>query len=302
MQALIVVAIVLAVVAVLYLGVLTLILRFSLKPLRIHQYLSPGALGYPQENVTFTTSDGLELYGWWSPGESDVVVIAAHGYVMNRCEWVPVQTFLGPHQYSFLYFDLRAHGKSKGNKIGFGREETEDIISAIEWVKAKAPGKKIVLLGSSMGAVASARAASKYPGEIAALILDGPFRRLDEAMEGWWSFLGGSILSFIMGPSKVIAPWILGYHPRDLQVDMVLADLPRVPTLLLYGSNDPLIGEESVAAMGKSIEGRGEVVVFEGATHGAGRLVDPRRFENMVTGFLRENGLVQESQTDNIVL
>ena len=41
MEALLTVGVVLAVVAVLYLGLVTLILRFSLKPIRIHQRTLP---------------------------------------------------------------------------------------------------------------------------------------------------------------------------------------------------------------------------------------------------------------------
>ena len=278
-------------VGILYLGVVALILYFSLKPLRIHQYVSPGMLGYRQEAVSFETSDGLSLSGWWSEGDGDVVAIAAHGYVMNRCEWVPVQSFMGDAGYSFLYFDLRAHGRSEGARIGFGRDETADVLAAIAWVRSRVPGKKIVLLGSSMGAVASVRAAKESPEGIVGLILDGPYRNLEEAMAGWWPFLGGNLLAKVMRPSKWIAPWILGFAPKTLAVDDSLKEIHDIPTILIYGGADPLISAESIQAMKEAAGEHGTLVMFDGATHGAGRLQDPEKFKKELVAFLDEAGL-----------
>lgn len=277
---------------VLYLAVMTLILAFSLKPMRIHQYISPGTLGRPQESVSFRTDDGLDLQGWWSEGSSDLVVIGVHGYIMNRCEWVPIQTFLDETQASCLFFDLRAHGRSQGSKIGFGTREWRDVTAAIEWVRNRKPGARIVLLGSSMGAVASVLAASKHPEWVEGLILDGAFRRLDEAMRGWWPFLGGDKLGKFMRPSEAFAPAVLGFRPADIRIDDELRSLAGKPILLLYGGADPLIPEGSRLLMLEAAGERGALVVFDGATHGAGRLNQPKKFEEEVLEFLSREGFI----------
>lgn len=280
------------VAAFVYLAAVALVLILSLKPVRIHQYVSPGFLGFAQEEAAFTSEDGVELFGWWSDGGGETVVISVHGYIMNRCEWVPVQTFLSPKGLSFLHFDLRAHGRSRGGRIGFGRAEKADVLAAIDWVKAKAPGRRIVLLGSSMGAVACVLAALERQEEISALILDGSYRSLDEAMVGWWPFLGGPFLAGFMRPSRFLAPWVLGFHPKEMRVDEPLRALRDVPTLLFYGGADPLIPPASVAVMKEAAGDRSRLEVFEGSTHGAGRLREPERFKRVVEQFLQDEGLL----------
>ena len=275
-----------------YVGAVWAVLAFSLRPIRVFQFISPGMLGYPQEEVQMTTSDGVKIVGWWTPGESDLVFISVHGYIMNRCEWVPTLSFLGERGISTLHIDLRGHGRSGAGKITFGKNESLDVEAAIEWVRAKVPGKKIVLMGSSMGGVASVLAATRHADVVSGLILDGTLRNLDEGMRGWWPFLGGKPLAMAMSPSIYIAPIILGFQPSTVDVDKALAKLSEIPVLLLYGGSDPLITRESIEQMKVATGANGRLVMFDGATHGAGRLNDPMRFKKEVLGFLKDYELI----------
>lgn len=286
------------VIAVLYLVLVAVGTILSLRPVRVYQYVSPGMLGYGQEEVSFTTDDGLSLKGWWTEGPSDVVVIGVHGYVMNRCEWVPTLTFLGEHGISTLYFDLRGHGKSEGTKVTFGKDEALDVRAALIWALEKAPGKKIVLLGSSMGAVSSvfATAGLDEGHPVEALILDGAYRTLDEAMMGWWPFLGGKRLGVFMRPSHWIAPMVLGFSPKEVRVDKAMESISDRPMLLLYGGADPLIPDGAVKTMTKAAGDKGSVHVFPDATHGAGRLHYPEQFRDLVKEFLERWGLLPPLQ------
>ncbi len=276
-----------------YLLLIVLILFLSLRPVRIHQYLSPGMLGLPQEEVSFVTEDGLKLVGWWSEGSEETVLLCVHGYIMNRCEWVPVNSFLGVDRVSTLHFDLRAHGRSQGRKIAFGWDEVKDVEAAIQFVKSRRPHSKIVILGSSMGAVSGVLASCRTPGQIDGLILDGPYRRFDEAMKGWWPFLGGKLLGSVMKPSLTLAPFVLGFKPGEMEVDRELSKLAGLPILLMYGDRDPLIKAEGRNAMLKAAGEKSSLYVFEGATHGEGRLKNPEQFKALVEKFMVENDFVR---------
>lgn len=283
-----------------YVLLIVLVLALSLRPVRIHQYLSPGMLGYPQEDVSFETSDRLKLQGWWTDGAEDMVLICVHGYIMNRCEWVPVNSFLGPDRVSTLHFDLRAHGRSQGRKIAFGWDEVRDVEAAIKFARTKRPHAKLVLLGSSMGAVGSVLAAARLTSEVDGLILDGPYCRFDEAMKGWWPFLGGKFLGTMMKPSLWFAPLVLGYRPGELAVDLELKKVSHLPILLTYGDRDPLITPQGIQAMKTAAGDGSELFVFERATHGEGRLKYPAKFQELVEGFLVTNSFIAEKEKRNL--
>src|SRR2546423_15638814 len=71
--------------------VLILVRWMSIHPFRPPIFIWPGALGKPQEDVEFITSDGTTLRGWWSEvPRAKAVAVLSHGYVMNRCELTPL--------------------------------------------------------------------------------------------------------------------------------------------------------------------------------------------------------------------
>ncbi len=259
---------------------------FSVYPIRVVQYISPGIMGFDQQDVTFESSDGIKLSGWLSQGSSDLVVIAVHGYLMNRCEWVPLQQAWHDTGATFLYFDLRAHGWSSGKKSGLGRDEAKDVSAAIAWARQQFPRAKIVLLGSSMGGAACVLAASEAPELVDGLILDGAFYSLEEAVQGWWPFLVGKRAAIWFTPTIWIGPLIIGFKPKSVHLAGALRSLAGKPMLFMYGDSDPLIPRSSALAAHEAAGANAKLVWFEGATHGTSRMREPVRFANQVKNFL----------------
>lgn len=285
---------ILLLLVIVYLASVFLVVRFSLKPPRIHQFISPGILGFPQENVTFTTEDGVSISAWWMENQGDLVLIACHGYLINRCEWVPTLSFLADGQSSFLFLDHRGQGRSGEARVTFGKDEMMDVEAAISFVKARKPSARIVLLGSSMGAVASANAAARSPELVSGLILDAPYRSLDEALAGWWLFLGGKLLARLMYPAQFVAKVVLGFNPAHVRSDDPLTSYPG-PKLIFYGGDDPLIPEASAKAVEETLV-NGRCIYFPGETHGSGRLNQPELFRISVMDFLTRNGLAESGK------
>src|SRR2546423_6853721 len=129
-----------------YFLALLLVSWMSVHPFRTPIFISPGALGKPQEDVEFSTSDGITLRGWWSEARgAKAVAVLSHGYVMNRCELTPLASQLVDAGCSALVYDFRAHGKSSGRICGFGVREAGDVRAAVELMRLKAPRARIVL-------------------------------------------------------------------------------------------------------------------------------------------------------------
>jgi pimeloyl-ACP methyl ester carboxylesterase len=260
----------------------------SLHPPRVPLWLSVAMLGYPEERVTFE-SDGTELTGWWSDcGSGSLAIVCCHGYIMNRCELLPMMVTLADLEASWLFFDFRAHGKSHGKTCTMGRDEAKDVAAAARFVRTRRPGAKIVLFGSSMGGSAAAIALGNEPGLADALILDGAYSAMDEAGRGWWNFIGGRWLALFLAPTVWLGRLMIGFNPAKVVIADYLRRASHKPVLFLAGGDDPIV---SRGGLNRNIEASGEltwVEVFDGAGHGEARFREPDRYQRAVRNFVRE--------------
>lgn len=265
-------------------------------PMRTPLFMSPGFLGAPQEWVEFDDpATGLKLRGWWVPcPNARGVVVCAHGYMMNRAELAPMAPKLLAEGFSTLYFDFPACGASPGKKSGLGWRERTAVIAAANWVREKEPGVPVVLLGSSMGAAASAFALTEAPEIADALILDSAYDHLSSAIDGWWNFLGGRKLQILLKPVILLGIPILGLNPFRIRVSEALKTVTK-PTLILHGERDRLAVPDSARQNFAALAGPKEIVWFPGRNHSEARWEDPERYFEVVTGFLRDTVLAARS-------
>jgi uncharacterized protein len=270
----------------LYLIILLGISWISLHPFRIPLFVSPGSMGAPQEEVV-VESDGLRLRGWWVEAEgADRVVVLAHGYMMNRAELTPVAQLLWRHGISCLLIDLRAHGKSQGKQSYLGLREATDVREAVRWAKARVPGAKVGVLGSSMGAAAAAIAVGEEPGLIDLLVLDSAYCRLSSAVLGWWRFVGGNLLSIVLSPTVLLAAPMAGFNPFRVDVSRYLARGGAIPVLFLHGDSDNLALPAEAERNKAACTGTTELVWFPGCGHSEGRWEQFERYNSALLGFL----------------
>jgi alpha-beta hydrolase superfamily lysophospholipase len=75
-------------------------------------------LGAEYREVSFTTSDGLELAGWYVPSRIGAAVIAFPGRNGPQAQ----TRMLARHGYGVLLFDRRGQGESEGDPHAFGWE------------------------------------------------------------------------------------------------------------------------------------------------------------------------------------
>jgi pimeloyl-ACP methyl ester carboxylesterase len=281
-------------IPILYLLALIGVSWFSLHPFRTPVFISPGAMGQPQENVEFATTDGVKIRGWWSETpDSDLVAVMAHGYMMNRCELTPLAVKLCQEGYSALLFDFRAHGKSGGKKCSFGFREAYDVAAAVRFVRSRRPNAKIVLIGSSMGSAASALALGAEPDMADALILDSSYSRLSSAISGWWRFLGGRWLSYALTPSTLVAAPLAGFNPFSVDIAKSLHRVGK-PVLILHGDCDTLALPSEAVRNEAACAGPVELVWLPTCGHSEGRWVHPELYYDSLFQFLQEHQLTRE--------
>jgi hypothetical protein len=119
-----------------------LVANFVILPLGIgygtthvmRQSVPQAKLGAAYEDVSFTTSDGLRLQGWYVPSKNGAAVIAFPGRSGPQAH----TRMLARHGYGVLLFDRRGEGASDGdsNLCGWGGDR--DILAEIVYLKGRA--------------------------------------------------------------------------------------------------------------------------------------------------------------------
>ncbi len=128
----------------------------------------------PVFDISFYNWRGKLLSGWLALNAPHApVIILTHGTPGNRVSMIQRAAFLFKHGYNVLLFDFQSYGQSQGVMSTLGMVESEDILSAISYIRSlpDTSDSKIGVLGLSMGATAAVLAASRT-NDIAALVAE----------------------------------------------------------------------------------------------------------------------------------
>jgi len=106
-------------------------------------------LGATPEVVSFTTSDGLRLEGWFVPSQNGATVIAFPG----RSGPQKHARMLVAHGYGVLLFDRRGEGASEGDPNTFGWVGDRDLHAAGAYLRSRpdVDPERIGAIGLSVG-------------------------------------------------------------------------------------------------------------------------------------------------------
>jgi hypothetical protein len=193
-------------------------------------------LGAPHEDVTFTTSDGIELAGWYVPSRNGAAVIAFPG----RSGPQPHARMLIRHGYGVLLFDPRGQGESEGDPYRWGGEK--DVKAALAFLARRPdvePGR-IGGLGLSLGGELLLQTAAESNG-LAAVVSEGAgMRSIREQLEK------PSARKWLSVPTWALttaATAVFSNHAPPPNLKELVGQITPRPVFLIY-SGHPLGGEE----------------------------------------------------------
>lgn len=136
------------------------------------------------ETVRFAAADGVEIFGdWYGAPDAKAVVLLFHQAGSNRGEYTPIAPRLVEHGYAALAIDQRSGGRlfGRGNdtvaKLGRSTDylaARADLEAALAWARARAPGRRILLCGSSYSAALVFLVAARHPDDVAGLLAFSP--------------------------------------------------------------------------------------------------------------------------------
>ncbi len=139
----------------------------------------------PPEPVTFKSSDGLNLNGYFYPNlASREVIIVCHGFHGAGHDMHEATLSVQAAGYNALTFDFRGCGQSEGKHTSVGFWEVQDLIGAVSYVKSRPEIDPdcIGVFGVSMGGAVAIMAAERC-SDIKAIVTDCAFASLDTILD-----------------------------------------------------------------------------------------------------------------------
>jgi dienelactone hydrolase len=136
------------------------------------KYRTPvGTFSVPHQDVTFKSSDGIRLSGWYVPSRNGAAVILVHGGGGSRDGAKRHAALLAHAGYGVLLYDARGRGRSEGSADAYGWTWTHDVDGAISFLHEHGI-RRIGALGLSTGADVLIEVAAQRH-DLRAVVADG---------------------------------------------------------------------------------------------------------------------------------
>jgi len=235
-------------------------------------------LGRPYERVKFTTSDGLDLAGWYVPSRNRAAVIVFPG----RTNAVSRARMLARHGYGVLLFDRRGEGESEGEINLFGWNGENDLRAALLFLGGRRDVDPVRIggLGLSVGGELLLQTAAHAP-ELRAIVSEGAgSRSLAEqrhiAGALWWlspttALTGATAVLSNQGPPPDLATLVPRIAPR--------------PVFLIYSTHGQGGEQELNPVYYRAAEAPKTIWAIRSGGHTGGLAAEPAEYERRVAGF-----------------
>ncbi len=181
--------------------------------------VTPDQIGLAYEDISFTTSDGIRLSGWFIAAKnSQATILFCHGNAGNishRLETIEIFNRLG---YSVFIFDYRGYGHSEGSPSEKGTyQDGQAAWDFLVTTKQTVPGN-IIIFGRSLGGAIAARLGSTNQAK--ACILESSFTSVPDLAADLYSFLPAKLLcrfdyNTLAAVSQIASPLLITHSTDD---------------------------------------------------------------------------------------
>lgn len=241
------------------------------------------------EYVTIKSYDGLTLSGrYYAIQENAPLIIVFHGYRSAALRDCAGGFALGlKWGYNVLAVDQRSHGRSEGRVISFGIKERYDCLSWVKYaIDRFGEDTRIILSGISMGAATVLMALDLgLPSNVKGIMADCPYSSPAGIIQ--------KVSKDIGYPPKLAYPfiwlgaWIFGGFVLSSSDALRAVKNARIPILLIHGQEDFFVPPDMSIAIHKASP-TSQLHTFPEAGHGLSYLLDPNRYEQICSDFLKD--------------
>jgi alpha-beta hydrolase superfamily lysophospholipase len=246
--------------------------------------------GRAVDRVTFAAADGVELMGWFVPGDGNgATIVVSHGSGANGPGTYPGVAFLNRAGYNVFVFDHRAHGQSSGKFTTIGPLEVRDLRGAVAYVRSRpdVDPARIGAMGCSMGSGVSIGAAAEDP-TIRAVVAESVYADMGEL----WSRFGyvgvrGTPLQWSWGEPMRWATWLwTGQRIATFKPEALISRISPRPILIVHGDQDNAACTVDDARRLYQAAGEPKSLwIVAGAGHCGAHSVVPQAYEARIVSF-----------------
>jgi uncharacterized protein len=246
-------------------------------------------LGARHENVSFTTSDGLQLQGWYIKSRNGAAVISFPGRASSQER----AKILADHGYGVLLFDRRGEGESEGDPNLFGWQGERDVHAAVRFLQSRpdVDPERIGGIGLSVGGEMMIEAAAES-NALKAIVSEGASGRSirDDLANGgvkWQNKLGDAVATVGTALFTSNTP------PADLK--SLVPKIGNRPLFFIYGERGQSVEKPANEDFYAEAKGPKEIWEVPGSDHMGGIEARPKEYERRVVGFF-DRALLKKSR------
>ena len=240
-------------------------------------YVPTPQLGTAYEDVSFTTSDGLRLEGWYVPTKNGATVIVIPG---RKGPQKPAR-MLAEHGYGVLLFDRRGEGESEGDPNGLGWAGTRDVEAAIAFLRDRpeVDESRIGALGLSVGGEVLLQAAAELDGLQAVVSEGAGIRSVREAVDlpGLDSWIVTGVIGLTTAATAAFTSDLPPRGLKDLSAEIT------VPVFFIYAT--PGQGGENLTPTYYEAASQPKQLWAADGGHTGAIDAEPQQYERRVVGF-----------------
>lgn len=274
---------------IIYFGFSLLVANEMTKRMAPRLDVTPKVVSENYEDIEFKSSDGLTVKGWLFRSDSDKLVIMVAGLLPNRINtdyyamWVAKDLVDGG--YNVIMYDSRAHGKSEGSRVSYGKFEGNDALGAVDFAKAEGfDPKNIAILADSTGAISTLMVVDQL-NEVGALIIDSAATNFKPIIiDRLW--VEKKVPPFFSPGVFFFTDKVFGLKIGEVTPIEKLSLVPERKFLFLHGALDETIPVEESKQLLAAANPESKLVIFPAGKHIETFKSDPDLYRKEAFGFL----------------
>src|SRR4051812_4307508 len=227
-------------------------------------------------NVSFDSSDGLRLKGWYRPSRNGATILLVHGGGGDRTGAVDQARVLERHGYGVLLYDARGRGESEGSPNSYGWDWEKDAAGALDFLHMRTSGPIGALGLSSGGDTVLDLAASHH--DVGAVVAEGAAERTFDDIRNIGDTEPTTVTAWVM--FKAIGA-MTGDRPSRTLEDLV----PRITSPLLLISAGTSLEKHANDRFARIANAPFEHWNVPGASHTGAVRSHPDAYRRHVTAF-----------------
>jgi len=255
----------------------------SIKPGKWPMQFTPESFNLKYEDISFETSDGLKLKGWFITGiNKNKTIIVMHGYPTNKADVLPFSRFL-LKKFNVFLFDFRSFGESQGKYTTAGFEEVKDLDAAINYLSNRKDTNKIGALGFSLGGAVALMSKNE---RLDAIVVDSAYSSLDNMIKSMYRHFYVLKYPFV-SMTRLYSKMFFGINPKDVSPAEGIKDINK-PVFIIHGKKDRQIPVEEAYLLHEANKDA-ELWIVENADHGYTHALNEKEYEKRVLEFFEKN-------------